>query len=449
MTSGSAGSSTRSALIAVLVLLGVTAPLSGRPADKADPTPFPVPSSKKGLSVQMVEDAIRLGIRHATLNCTLDSLLTTAPAEGDFRVIEEEQEFHLRRAGVERLDAQIAPLSDAGVVVYLILLVRRSGDPGRDRLLVHPDFHADAPHYSAFNVVSDPGRAALGAVIGFLARRYSGDDPQQGRVWGWIVGNEVNSHWYWYNLGRATREQVVDQYEQAVRLVHRAVRRHSRHGRVYLSLEHHWVDRYAAGDPDQTLSGRWLLRRFAGLSRERGDFDWHVAFHPYPENLFECRFWNDRSALDRADTPRITFRNLHQLTRFLGTTELRLGDQPRRVILSEQGFHCGDEEGDEAMQAAAFAAAWQVVRGLDGVDAFILHRHVDHAHEGGLRLGLWSRQADTVCTPERQRAIYRAFLACDRVASQQELDFALPLLGLSRWDQLPEFLGRADASGGR
>ncbi|MEN9020217.1 MAG: hypothetical protein GWQ05_09595 [Verrucomicrobiaceae bacterium] len=50
------------------------------------------------------------------------------------------------------------------------------------------------------------------------------------------------------------------------------------------------------------------------FAKEAKDFDWHLAFHPYPENLFEPRFWNDKPATTSADTPRITFKNLEVLT---------------------------------------------------------------------------------------------------------------------------------------
>jgi hypothetical protein len=53
----------------------------------------------------------------------------------------------------------------------------------------------------------------------------------------------------------------------------------------------------------QAFAARPFLEEFARLGRERGDFGWHVAFHPYPENLFEPRFWNDRTATDIDDTP--------------------------------------------------------------------------------------------------------------------------------------------------
>ena len=38
-----------------------------------DRTPFTEPGSKKGIQVQMTSDALALGIRHATLNCVLNT----------------------------------------------------------------------------------------------------------------------------------------------------------------------------------------------------------------------------------------------------------------------------------------------------------------------------------------------------------------------------------------
>ncbi len=133
----------------------------------------------------------------------------------------------------------------------------------------------------------------------------------------WIVGNEVNSHWWWSNMGRVSMQEFAAEYAQVVRIVHRAVRSQSSWGRVFVSLEHHWNIRFPAGDDLQAFPARPFLLHFAELVRRDGDFDWHVAFHPYPENLFEPRFWLDQSATDTADTKRITFKNLPVLLDFL------------------------------------------------------------------------------------------------------------------------------------
>lgn len=383
----------------------------------ADPTPYPTPASKKGLQVQMVDDALALGIRHAALNVVLPAL--AAPDGGDGAVPFDVggRTFRFDRAAVAALDAQVLPLSDGGVVVTAILLAMQTGDARRDAPFVHPRCEGRAPNgIAAFDTVTPDGRAWLDATVAFLADRYSGAAAPHGRIWNWIVGNEVDSHWWWYHLGKAPLADVVDAYEAAVRIVHGAVRRHSRHGRVFVSLEHHWTMRFAGGDEQQAVPGRELLHAFAARVRERGDFDWHVAFHPYPEDLFECRFWRDRTAPDQDDAPRVTFRNLPVLLRCLATEPLRCGGEVRRVMLSEQGFHCRDDADGERDQAAAFALAWSIVDRLPGIDALILHRHVDHAHEGGLRLGLWSRQPDSVCSPLRRRRIADVFAACDTAA---------------------------------
>ena len=60
------------------------------------------------------------------------------------------------------------------------------------------------------------------------------------------------------------------------------------------------------------------------------------------------------------------------------------GDEARRIILSEQGFHSGDNSPEgQQLQAAAYAYAYYITDFLDGIDSFILHRHVDHAEEYG------------------------------------------------------------------
>ena len=325
--------------------------------------------------------------------------------------------------------------SESGVIVTLILLARATGDPEADRVLLHPSYDPRAPNrLGAFNTVTPEGRRWLAAAARHLGARYGREDRAHGRVWNYVVGNEVNSHWFWYNRGRASLEEVAADYLEAVRLVHGAARAGLAHARVYVSLEHHWSIRYPGGDERQTFPGRPFLQEFARRAREGGDFDWHVAFHPYPENLFECRFWLDRTATPEPDSPRVTFKNLEVLAEFLARDELRFGGVPRRVILSEQGFHAADREGGERDQAAAFAAAWQAVSERPGIDAFVLHRHVDHAHEGGLRLGLWRRREGSVCEPESRRPIYELFRACDTESWAETSAFALPVLGIERWE---------------
>ena len=400
----------------------------------ADATAYPQANSKKGLQVQIVDDAVALGVRHAAINVSLGALVDVRAGQDSLRFRVGERDFSFRAAAVRALDEQIRPLSEAGMVVTAILLAIQTGDAETDAVLVHPRCTTRAPNgIAAFDTVDADGRAWLDATVAFLAARYSGAESPHGRIWNWIVGNEVNSHWWWYHLGEAQLPQVVEAYEAAVRIVHGAVRRHSAHGRVFISLEHHWTTRYAAGSERQALPARELIRAFAARARDGGDYDWHVAFHPYPEDLFDCRFWEDESAPDRDDAARVTFKNLPVLLRLLARDELLHAGAPRRVILSEQGFHCRDDETGERDQAAAFALAWSIVDRLPGIDAFILHRHVDHAHEGGLRLGLWSRKPDSICTPDRRRLVADVFAACDTVAWPACAAFALPVLGIARF----------------
>ncbi|MCX8156850.1 MAG: DUF5722 domain-containing protein [Verrucomicrobiae bacterium] len=399
---------------------------------------FPQAASKKGLQVQMVEDALALGVKHAAININLTALVDLRRQPDNPQWNHGGQTYHFHKGYLESLDRQIKPLSDHGVVVYLIVLSYASGRPEVDKLALHPNYVTNAPNrLGAFNTVTPEGRQWYSACMEYLAHRWSGTNQAHGRVAGYIIGNEVTSHWWWCNMGRVSLEKFTDYYEDTVRLFHQAIRRQAGWPRVYLSLDHHWSIRYSAGDEQQAFGGRPFLEAFARRARQRGDFDWHVAYHPYPENLFEPRFWLDKTALPRPDTPRITFKNLDVLTDFLQQPALLYRGQRRRVILSEQGFHTPKGEEGELLQAAAYCYAYKIVEQLEGIDAFILHRHVDHAHEGGLLLGLWSHRPGSVADPYEKKRIYECFRLADTPQWREAFDFALPLIGLKSWDALP------------
>jgi hypothetical protein len=400
--------------------------------------PYPVAASKKGIQVAMVDDALALGIKHAALNVWLNSYIDLGGSAGSVEFKMDGRTFHFRRGAVEALDRQVKPLADAGVIVTFILLYHRSGDAALDALMLHPRFDPKAPNgLSAFNVTTPQATEQLKACFEFLAERYSRPDRQYGRAVNFIVGNEVDSHFAWYNLGRVDLPTLVDHYARAVRLCQTAVRKYSSAGRVFLSLDHFWNLRYRAFDETQSVAGRALVEAFQKRVAEEGDFDWNVAYHPYPENLFEPRFWLDKTATFAEDTPRITFKNVEMLPRFLDRPAMRHAGKPRRVILSEQGFHTPRGEDGERVQAAAYAYAYYRINRIAGIDAFILHRQVDHSNEGGLHLGLWWDGTDNPRHPgqREKKMIYDVFRAADTPGWREAFRFALPVVGVRDWEE--------------
>lgn len=395
--------------------------------------PYPTPASKKGLQVQMVDDALALGIQHCTLNFNLAGLIQLQPQPDSLKWEMDGQSYYFSR---RYLDSQpVKRLTDAGVVVNFILL-HYLGRAEVDAFMKHPRCDPATPNkLTAFNTVTSDGLRHFKAAIEFLADRYSGTNTAHGRVSGYIVGNEVNAHWEWYNLGPATRAEVVADYLRTVRVTHTAVRKASASARVYLSLTHYW-DKVMRSGPLRSCEGKGLLDDFNSLAKASGDFDWHLAHHPYPENLFEPRVWLDKQPTAREDTPKITFKNLEVLDAYFRRPELLFQGQPRRIILSEQGFNCPDKPDGELWQAAAYCYAWKKVQSLGGIDAFILHRHVDHGREGGLNLGLWTRQLDSIATPGRPRKIHEAFEAAGTPNEAAVFEFALPAIGVTSWSPL-------------
>lgn len=403
--------------------------------------PFPIAASKKGLQVERVDDAIALGVQHAALNVNFSQMLARSGTTNGLPWPIDGHTVWFRPSYLESLDRQILPLSKASNVISLILLAYASGDAAQDAILLHPGYVKSAPNkLGAFNTTTAEGALHFRACFEVLADRYARPGTNHARVANFILGNEVNSHWFWANMGRVSMEEFAEDYLRTARVAATALRRISSSARLYLSLEHHWNIRYPGGDAQQAFAGRPFLDYFNRRAQEEGDFEWHLAFHPYPENLFEPRTWKDRSATTNTETPRITFKNIELLPRYLRQPALLHRGQPRRVILSEQGFHNPAGPDGELWQAAAYAYAYTKVAHLDGIDSFILHRHIDHPHEGGLNLGLRRRPAPGAdpLGLETKKPIYDVFRLADTPAWRGAFEFALPVIGIQQWEDLSQ-----------
>jgi len=401
--------------------------------------PMPWPTSKKGISCPVdIEDLKALGVQYADDGFVLASLFDWSPGPWKETWEVDGQTIGINLDCVHDLDRRVKRMTELGINVTLIPVNGVPTAPAPANPLIHPRTDlAQAPyHLGAFNLTDERGLRYYRAAFEYLAHRYSDPSGANGWVSGYVIGNELQSHWAWHNMGRASPAEVTREYADQLRVAWLAVRRYHRDVRVYASMDHTWAT-HLDPDPLKSMRGDQFLERLNEIVATEGNFPWHVAFHPYPENLFEPRFWNDQTAALGFDTARITFKNLEVLPAFLAQERFLFQGQPRRIILSEQGFHCNDEPNGELVQAAAFALAHYKVSHMPAIDAFILHRHVDHRDQDGLRLGLWTRKLDDPDpnAPDRRRRLWDVFRLADTDGWEDAFAFAKPIVGITDWKE--------------
>ncbi|WP_169087977.1 DUF5722 domain-containing protein [Paenibacillus sp. PL91] len=404
--------------------------------------PFPQAQSIKGLQVQMTGDAQELGISHAALNVPYNELMYKANSHPDNTIAYEVEgeTFYFRKDKIERMDNEIKSLSDNNTLVSLILIMYDTRDPeSANEYLIHPDSEQGGIVY-ALNTANEAGVKYVKAATKFLAERYSMANEQYGRAVNYIVGNEVGQNKVWNNMGPKPVDAYAREYAQTLRLIDTIVKSEYANARTYVSLDHFWNENLE-GDSMWKYDNKVIVDRLTQLIGAEGNFAWNVAFHPYPEDLFNPRFWNDATATDSFDTKRITFKNLEVLVDYMKQPAYLFDGAMRRIILSEQGFHSlSNSVADQEIQAASYAYAYYKVKFLDGIDAFILHRHVDHGQEGGLNLGLWTHTPNSVTVPDQHKVIYDVFKYIDTSRSLEETAFAKAIIGIDDWtDVIPNF----------
>src|SRR5687768_8071891 len=151
--------------------------------------PYATAPSKKGLQVEIIDDAVALGVKHAALNFNVTSLIDLAADTNNPSWEAEGRKFHFRRDYLAQTDGRIKALSDKGVLVNLIVLAYASGRPELDKVILHPDYDPTAPNrLGAFNTTTEEGRAWFVALMEFIAHRWSDPARRHGRVVGYIMG---------------------------------------------------------------------------------------------------------------------------------------------------------------------------------------------------------------------------------------------------------------------
>ncbi|MEM6504310.1 MAG: DUF5722 domain-containing protein, partial [Planctomycetota bacterium] len=205
---------------------------------------MPWPNQIKGVSnPEDFDDLVALGVKHVHVNFILSTLLLPEQAPDPPTSFIRQVNGHTIRFNPQTIrawDQKLKRMTDDGINVVAVLLNRLPDHGSKDSLLVHPDTDiAGAPHkLGAFNLDSDQAIAAYTGAVGFLAERYSRLDKRFGWIGGYIVGNEVDSHWVWHNMGPADLEKVADHYIQEVRLAWLAIREQAKSPRVFVSLTH-------------------------------------------------------------------------------------------------------------------------------------------------------------------------------------------------------------------
>ena len=397
----------------------------------SSPTALAWPESIKGVSCPLdVKDLAELGVRHTHINVSAAALVLVAESERDevFSRVVDGRRIWFNPHQVRALDRQIRELTEAKINAVGVV-INPVHSPG---VLTHPrtDLKNAPNKMGAFNLSNEEGLGHFRGMMEFLSDRYCRGDAAQGSVGGWIIGNEVQSTWEWHNMGAATTEQVARQYADELRIAWHSVRNAGAAVPVFASFDHFWAMALSK-DSMRHRPGKVLLDALANLTDREGSFPWHVAQHPYPENLFQPRFWNDATATFTFDSPRVTFKNVEILAAYLRRPEILCDGKPRRLIFSEQGLHAGDTAESEQIQAAAYALAYRRLSQVPGVEAFILHRHVDAAQEGGLKLGIWPL---TGTGPgKRKRPIWDVVKAADTEKWEAACRFALPIVGMADW----------------
>ena len=411
----------------------------------ANQDPYRQPLSKKGLQMEVSQlgDAFQLGVKHSSVNIAFHQIL------GDGIDYEYDgKTYHFNKAVIESYDETISAMSNKDITVTAIIL--NGWNPATPDLIVPGTTQKSNVFYYMPNVQTQAGFEETRAIAAFLAERYSGANPNCGKVSNWIIGNEINNQ-QWNHMGATDITNYVQTYQEAFRVFYTAIKSTSANDRVFFSLDYNW---HNEADGKLKYGGKDIIDYFNSIANVQGQMDWGVAYQPYPRPMTDAIFWDDANTgliTNDVNSPVVNFINLNVLTDYLATPAFQKPNgEVRNIMLTEEGFTATNANGDDLsqIQAAAYAYSYYLVDSNPYIDAYILSRQVDAPSEvsQGLAFGLWTcdmSKPDQII-PQQRRKIWEVFRDIDNSKRTLEItEFAKSIIGIDKWsDVIPNFKWR-------
>ena len=419
--------------------------------DNAETDVFP----KKGiqLNYSFVDDAIDLDVKWGLINLTT-AMMSKQPTK--YSIEYGGNVYYFDEDTVELYDRLLKTFTDAGVrVVATVLNEWNSEFPE----LYYPNTAGSSQSmYFAFNTETKAGLNSTRAFAEFLVDRYT--NGENGLVYGWLVGNEVNDNLQYHYMAPCDMETYVNAYYKEFETFYDVIKKYDENAPVYIPLEHRWQTANTQTD----YGGRFFLEYFHKLELEnKNEMDWGVAWHPYPYPL------GDPDTLDDGDypttdtdgqpsygdevtldytTPIVSMKNIDILTDYFKENLLTKDGKVRDIILSEVGYTSysvvvGE---NEAKQAANIAYAYYKTESNPYIQALIIRSHCDE-NEGspyfkfGLRNG--------IDNPTKKMA-YDVYKTVGTEAGYKYDRELLSILGADDWNEIIPGCERSvnDAPGG-
>ncbi len=398
------------------------------------------PSGRKGLggfadSRGFQTDLDDLHITSATVNIAFTEFMYLQPRSNAIAHTYGDKTYYFDQAKVGALDKTLQTTQSKNIVVAAIILVQKASqcaDPEIGKLLQHPNYTSEGI-FTMPNMTTAESLNCYAAALDFLASRYCRSDNAYGRIHHWIMHNEVDAGLSWTNMGDKPMVVYTDTYIKSMRLCYNIARKYDANSEVFGSFTHSWAE--AVGS--KYYATKDMLKTIQDYCNAEGDFQWAVAYHPYPENLFEPKTWNDANATFSMSSALVTFKNLEVLDAWIKKPENKYkGTIKRTLWLSENGTNSktyGDQDLKE--QAAGFAYTWKKMKNLDGIDAFQWHNWIDNRAEDGLRIGL-RRFPDDTTDPGGKKPVWYVYQAADTDQEDAVFEPYKSVVGISNWSEV-------------
>ena len=384
--------------------------------------PFPVKDSKKGLlldpAMLNTEKLTDLGVKYAIYNIPLSLLMgeTTDPAFPTVEYRFRGRTYYFNGATVIFYDMLFTYLTSEDMTTTAIILNDWDDDYPE---MIHPLAREKkkGAYYYALNTAEEEGCRRVEAAASFLASRYA--TGEHGLVSGWVIANEINQHRIWNYMDTDDVSFYGAEFEKSMRIFYNAIKSRSANARIYFSVDHAWNTN--DGSESDYFNAKDIVKAVNDAACAKGNYDWGLALHPYPDPLTRVNYWTGKYDKTMA-SPLLTVMNLNVVTDFLSQEEyLDREGNVRNMTITELGFSSAT---GEKLQAAAFAYCYYIVEANPYIDAFMMNRQTDAWEE--LRQGLAFGIYDTDQDP---KYIYDVFKYIDTDHSSEYTDFMLKILG--------------------